>query len=186
MLLFKDERFRKLLLIVRKWAKANGIDVPREGTFSGFGLTLLVLFFLQNGTHPPTLPNLQIEMPTVFNDKVPLEEILDHNVYSDVRELIKNKISNNKTVGQLLIEFFDYYTNCINFEHDMLSVSSGTVKPKPDNEVAFIFVEEPYDGLTNVVPRTVIDFGFLKIQRAFNETYAKLRNSPQLCCLNVC
>ncbi|KAH9609825.1 hypothetical protein KSS87_013847 [Heliosperma pusillum] len=42
-----DERFRKLCVLIKVWAKANDINSAKDGTFNSFSLILLVAFHLQ-------------------------------------------------------------------------------------------------------------------------------------------
>eukprot|EP00803_Ostreobium_quekettii_P006500 evm.model.scf_2042.1 EVM.evm.TU.scf_2042.1 scf_2042:14397-18281(-) len=50
-----DRRVRDLVVMVKKWAKANEVNDPSMGTFNSYCLTLLVISFVQTRT-PPLLP----------------------------------------------------------------------------------------------------------------------------------
>jgi terminal uridylyltransferase len=52
-----DARFAKLVQLVKAWAKTRQINSAAQGTFNSFGLSLLVLHYLQN-VEPPVLPRL--------------------------------------------------------------------------------------------------------------------------------
>eukprot|EP00873_Tetraselmis_striata_P003637 jgi/Tetstr1/423901/TSEL_014524.t1 len=52
-----DPRFVQLTVLVKKWAKAHGINNPSCGTFNSFALTLMVTFYLQT-IKPAALPPL--------------------------------------------------------------------------------------------------------------------------------
>ena len=52
-----DHRFAQLVLLVKAWAKARQISSAQHGTFNSFGLSLLVLHYLQQ-LEPPVLPFL--------------------------------------------------------------------------------------------------------------------------------
>jgi DNA polymerase sigma len=42
-----DKRFAKLVVLVKAWAKARSINSAAHGTFNSFGLSLLVVHYLQ-------------------------------------------------------------------------------------------------------------------------------------------
>jgi DNA polymerase sigma len=42
-----DKRFAKLVVLVKAWAKARAINSAAHGTFNSFGLSLLVVHYLQ-------------------------------------------------------------------------------------------------------------------------------------------
>lgn len=162
-----DKRFPRLVIIIKQWADAAGIADPSAGTFSGFCLTLLVLFFLQQ-TDPPVLPNLQHEHVEMFNNDIPVESLFYNN---DIRQLVI-KSSNTQCVGELLQQFFHFYTNVITFEDDQISISSGATKPRRRSDRApLIFVEEPYDPSKNVAcvifkpPARPIHLGSRKLKK---------------------
>lgn len=96
-----DNRFPQLVIIIKQWAHVADIADPSQNTFSGFCLSLLVLFFLQK-IAPPALPNLQHQFRSLFNDRIPVEDLdYDHKISRQVE-----KSSNTQSVGELLIESF--------------------------------------------------------------------------------
>ncbi|KAJ1475144.1 hypothetical protein T484DRAFT_3201066 [Baffinella frigidus] len=52
-----DSRFRPLIMLVKAWAKARGINSAPQGTLNSFGYSVLVLHYLQH-LQPPILPVL--------------------------------------------------------------------------------------------------------------------------------
>ena len=50
-----DPRVRELAMLVKKWARANEVNDPSNGTFNSYCLTLLVVAFAQS-RQPPLLP----------------------------------------------------------------------------------------------------------------------------------
>ncbi|KAJ0718800.1 putative polynucleotide adenylyltransferase [Helianthus annuus] len=52
-----DDRFRDMVLIVKEWAKAHGINDPKTGTFNSYSLSLLIIFHFQT-CEPAILPPL--------------------------------------------------------------------------------------------------------------------------------
>lgn len=57
-----DDRVRDLVVIVKKWAKANYINDPANGSFNSYCLTLLVLSFAQSRS-PPLIPSFRELFP---------------------------------------------------------------------------------------------------------------------------
>eukprot|EP00210_Caulerpa_lentillifera_P003397 g3241.t1 len=53
-----DDRVRDLVVIIKKWAKANHINDPANGSFNSYCLTLLVLSFAQSRS-PPLIPSFR-------------------------------------------------------------------------------------------------------------------------------
>jgi len=51
-----DGRFAQLVLLVKAWAKARQINSAAQGTFNSFGLSLLVVHFLQVSPSPSPSP----------------------------------------------------------------------------------------------------------------------------------
>ncbi|XP_024965683.1 protein HESO1-like [Cynara cardunculus var. scolymus] len=50
-----DERFQKLCILMKTWAKAHGVNSPKDRTLSSFSIVLLVTLHLQT-REPPILP----------------------------------------------------------------------------------------------------------------------------------
>ena len=45
-----DSRVRPLVVVVKKWAKTQGINDASQGTLSSYALTLMVIHYLQGKT----------------------------------------------------------------------------------------------------------------------------------------
>lgn len=69
-----DDRFPALCLLIKHWAKRNGIAEAMSGTLNSYSLILLVIHFLQVAIKPTILPNLQDCFPELFRDTRPLDE----------------------------------------------------------------------------------------------------------------
>jgi len=116
-----DDRIRQLILFIKEWLKINKMS----HIFSGYLITLFVIFYCQNITKPPILPNLQqifISKPKDFTDfkkyitlsKDGKIEIQEKNIYFEqkidkVKPLYKNSI-NSQPTGEILFEFFCYFS----------------------------------------------------------------------------
>ncbi|KAI1198700.1 hypothetical protein F5X97DRAFT_143204 [Nemania serpens] len=117
---YVDPRVRPLVLFVKHWAKARGINTPYRGTLSSYGYVLMVLHYLVNIVEPFVCPNLQ-ELAPPDPDLPPqaLEGITtcqgrDVRFWRD-EQAIQNLAQqgqlnqNNDSLGALLRGFFEYY-----------------------------------------------------------------------------
>ena len=50
-----EERCKKLIILVKDWARRNGFVGSQDGMLSGYGWALLVIYFLQTGVEPPVI-----------------------------------------------------------------------------------------------------------------------------------
>ncbi|PSS33347.1 hypothetical protein CEY00_Acc03735 [Actinidia chinensis var. chinensis] len=64
-----DGRFHDMVLLVKEWAKAHGINDPRSGSLNSYCLSLLIIFHFQTCV-PALLP--------------PLKEIYSGNLVDDL------------------------------------------------------------------------------------------------------
>lgn len=77
-----EPRFRKLAIILKHWAKRQGLI--REKGFKSYGFTLLVVFFLQS-TKPPVLPKISLLKKLTAQLKNEHEkEVVDFSEYFEV------------------------------------------------------------------------------------------------------
>ncbi|KAG1666723.1 Poly(A) RNA polymerase gld-2 A [Nymphon striatum] len=119
-----DWRVRPLVLIIKSWAQKHRINDARAHTLSSYSIVLMVIHFLQCGVKPYVLPCLQHLFPNKFFSD------------SDVRLLSLNESlpivpsKNKMSLGELLLNFFDYYSNKFNFDSGTVSVRMGCVIPK--------------------------------------------------------
>ncbi|KAI1149288.1 hypothetical protein F4825DRAFT_430939 [Nemania diffusa] len=117
---YTDPRVRPLVLFVKHWAKARGINTPYRGTLSSYGYVLMVLHYLVNIVEPFVCPNLQ-ELAPPDPDLPPqaLERITTchgRNIRFWRDELAIQSLArqgqlnqNPDSLGSLLRGFFEYY-----------------------------------------------------------------------------
>ncbi|KAI0398881.1 hypothetical protein F4802DRAFT_94576 [Xylaria palmicola] len=115
-----DSRVRPLVLFVKHWAKARGINTPYRGTLSSYGYVLMVLHYLVNVVEPFVCPNLQeLGTPDPGLLPQPIEGVTtcrgrDIRFWRD-EQLIQNLAyqkqlnHNHDSLGALLRGFFEYY-----------------------------------------------------------------------------
>jgi len=54
-----DGRLKSLVQFVKHWAKARKLSNTQQGGMGSFAWSLMCIYFLIKGTHPPVLPSLQ-------------------------------------------------------------------------------------------------------------------------------
>uniref|UniRef100_A0A915EUG0 PAP-associated domain-containing protein n=1 Tax=Ditylenchus dipsaci TaxID=166011 RepID=A0A915EUG0_9BILA len=133
-----DDRFPALCMLVKSWAKKQGIADGFQGTLNGISLVLMVLHFMQVGTNPPILPNLQRLYPDFFSSDAPLERF-DRNL--ELPSRLADAPGNSHTIGELLIDFFYYYAG-FPFDSKAISVAKGRLCYRESNN--YIYIEEPF------------------------------------------
>lgn len=117
---YTDLRVRPIVLFVKHWAKARGINTPYRGTLSSYGYVLMVLHYLVNIAEPFVCPNLQQLAPPDPN--LPAEALegittckgRDVRFWRDEPEIQRlaregHLNQNREPVGALLRGFFEYY-----------------------------------------------------------------------------
>ncbi|CAD6585977.1 MAG: hypothetical protein TREMPRED_004293 [Tremellales sp. Tagirdzhanova-0007] len=177
-------RVRTLVLFrmsfLKVWAKRRRINSPYRGTLSSYGFTLMVLYYLVHVKQPPVLPNLQRIAPVrpLTEEQVMLE---GRNVYffDDVETLRQEWSSiNYETVGELLIDFFRFFSHDFQFNNSVLSLRAGPLTKESKgwvndidvgglNELARdrnrLCIEDPFE-ITYNVARTVTKDGLYTLR----------------------
>ncbi|PWN53249.1 hypothetical protein IE53DRAFT_360142 [Violaceomyces palustris] len=163
-------RLRTLVLFLKVWTKRRKLNSPYTGTLSSYGYTLLVLFFLTHVKRPAVLPNLQRIPPTrpLSPEEV---ELNGHNIYfyDDVATLRKEWSSKNKeNVGELLIDFFKYFSKEFSYSKDVISLRTegGLMSKDTKAWTAELCIEDPFQMGYNV-SRTVTKDGLYTIRGEF-------------------
>lgn len=99
-----DPRVVPLMTVLRCWGKKFGYISTRS--FSSYAFSLLVIFFLQTRT-PAVLPSVNFLRYKAVSQIS--EDGFDCSFCSDVDKIGRSK--NLQTLGNLLMEFFEYYGN---------------------------------------------------------------------------
>ncbi|XP_059094465.1 poly(A) RNA polymerase gld-2 homolog A-like [Tigriopus californicus] len=147
-----DWRIAPLVHTIKLWAKTNKVNEAKNGTFSSYSLSLMVLHVLQHVVQPPVIPSLQHLVPEAFD---PNSDITSLNFE---RVLPQYASSNCQSLGALLVRFFQYYVQELDFTQHVPSVRTGGVLTNTDCEAqarrqgtpprqwkAYICVEEPFE-----------------------------------------
>ena len=163
-------RLRTLVLFLKVWTKRRKLNSPYTGTLSSYGYTLLALFFLTHVKKPAVLPNLQAIPPN--RPLAPHEiELNGNNIYfyDDVATLRKEWASQNtENVGELLIDFFRYFSKEFSYSKDVVSLRTegGIISKDNKNWNAELCIEDPFQMGYNV-SRTVTKDGLYTIRGEF-------------------
>ncbi|KAK2465131.1 hypothetical protein APHAL10511_002823 [Amanita phalloides] len=123
-------RVRTLVLFLKVWSKRRKINSPYRGTLSSYGYVLLVIYFLVHVKNPPVLPNLQ-QMPPLRPITKEETHVNGYNTwFFDDIDLLRQRwrSDNTDSVGELLIDFFRYYSRDFLYNTGVASIRSGLLK----------------------------------------------------------
>ncbi|KAH8802758.1 caffeine-induced death protein-like protein [Xylogone sp. PMI_703] len=116
-----DPRVRALVLFVKAWAQARGINTPYRGTLSSYGYVLMVLHYLVNICQPFVCPNLQLQRRDPAPYLPPKEaqaqmvcngrDVQFWRNEAEIKSLSDRKLLNHNhdSAGTLLRGFFEYF-----------------------------------------------------------------------------
>ncbi|XWS65948.1 hypothetical protein CRYUN_Cryun05aG0157700 [Craigia yunnanensis] len=178
-----DGRFRDIVLLVKEWAKANGINNPKTGTFNSYSLSLLVIFHFQTCV-PAILPPLKDIYPTnVVNDltgvRADAERRIAQVCASNIARFRSGGILNQSSLSELFISFIAKFSD-INLKASEMGICpfTGQWEYKTSNTRWFprtyaIFIEDPFEKRENAA-RAVSQKQLIKISEAFEATHRVL------------
>ncbi|GIY26307.1 poly(A) RNA polymerase, mitochondrial [Caerostris darwini] len=139
-----DSRVRPLLYAVKKWAKESNITHAVPGAYiTNFGLSLLVIFFLQNRP-VPILPNL-IESILIVGDESSTNFKVEYLM--PISKFQVKASLNTESLAELLEEFLRFL-GLNPFKDRHFSILTGVASPKKSNDP--ICMEYPMDEISNV------------------------------------
>lgn len=147
-----DRRVLHLGRLVKEWAKKHELASSTDGCLNSYAYMLLVVFFLQS-VQPPVVPNLQMleqESFLVPDRKWGGEDYWETKFKMHVDDL--GPSSNKTPIGDLLINFFQFYTRDFDWRRHAVSMrrqEAGKAVDKnslvlPANEDQW-YVEDPFD-----------------------------------------
>jgi len=180
-----DWRVRPLVMTVKHWAKRQQIGDASRKTISSYSLELMTIHFLQVGCSPPVLPCLQKEFPRMFDPNCDIRSL---SLNDELPAPFSSK--NTQFLGELFINFLEYYSETFNFDRDAISVRLGKAVQKevvqyyssPKNSPHMwksLCIEEPFDH-TNTA-RSVYDIGiFEQIKHVFQRSRDELLKTRDL------
>ncbi|KAK9063404.1 hypothetical protein SSX86_017274 [Deinandra increscens subsp. villosa] len=186
-----DDRFRDMVLIVKEWAKAHGINDSKTGTLNSYSLSLLIIFHFQT-CEPAILPPLREIYPgNMVADLTGVRAIAEKNI-EDICNVNINRIRsdssravNNSSLADLFISFLEKFCD--------ISLRASTQGISPHNgqwedidtnmiwqpKTYALFIEDPFEQPTNCA-RAVGQRNLHKIAQAFQSSHQKLTSPNQV------
>ncbi|KAL9226623.1 hypothetical protein vseg_002413 [Gypsophila vaccaria] len=175
-----DPRFRDMVLLVKEWAKAKGINNPKSGTFNSYSLSLLVIFHFQTCV-PAILPPLQDLYPGNMADELigiraDMEKRIEEIAVSNIARFQKAKRTNHSSLSELFISFLGKFLDIsartteqgvCTYSGQWEDISTNTrwlPKTHP------IIIEDPFEQPENSA-RAVCCSQLGRIAQAFSNTY---------------
>uniref|UniRef100_A0A2N9FEH1 Poly(A) RNA polymerase mitochondrial-like central palm domain-containing protein n=1 Tax=Fagus sylvatica TaxID=28930 RepID=A0A2N9FEH1_FAGSY len=100
-----DGRFRDMVLLVKEWAKAHGINDSTSETFNSYSLTLLVIFHFQT-CEPAILPPLEdIYTGNVADDLQGVRTVAEACADNIRKFRNKYRLANRSSLSKLFVSF---------------------------------------------------------------------------------
>ncbi|KAL7299968.1 hypothetical protein TKK_0007284 [Trichogramma kaykai] len=178
-----DWRIRPLMVTIKLWAKHHKLLDSQK--FNSFHLTMMVISYLQCGTRPIVLPNLQ---HLLYENLASVRYVPNINFAEKI--IIPFQSANRQSLAQLLIGFFDYYVN-FNFQNNVIALRKGNVLPanfycKNLSNRKFhsefkgncLKIEEPFDKFNSA--KSCDKKTLEAVLAAFKESCVKLKTSSDL------
>eukprot|EP00117_Sycon_ciliatum_P028198 scpid70811/ scgid22721/ Poly(A) RNA polymerase GLD2-A; PAP-associated domain-containing protein 4-A len=184
-----DYRVVPLIMVVKDWAKKRGIKAAHQGLLSSYGISLMVLHFLQV-QQPWVVPSLHKTMKQhLYLDIMEMQNRREH-------DLPETPTSNNTTsLGELLCGFFRYYA-AFQFEDYIIQVaearalhSQETINPAFSSgslKKSFVKIEEPFSKSN--VSHSILKRGhFMRLRTEFVVADDALfyDSNPSLSCIGL-
>lgn len=185
-----DGRFRDMVLIVKEWAKAHGINDPKTGTLNSYSLSLLIIFHFQT-CEPAILPPLgEIYPGNMAADLTGVRAVAEKNI-EDICSVNINRIKsersrsiNGSSLAELFISFLAKFSD--------ISLRASTQGISPHNgqwedidtnmiwqpKTYALYIEDPFEQPMNCA-RAVGQRNLHKIAQAFQSSHQKLTSPNQ-------
>lgn len=148
-----DERVKILGYMVKRFARVCNVGDASKGSLSSYCYVLMMLYFLQNCS-PPVIPVLQA-LPKQAN--LPKKFIDGCNTYffddiSKLPEVWPAYQQNNKSSGELWIEFLRFYTEKFDIENYVVSIRSEEPLLKLEKRwfTKVFAIEDPFNHSHNL------------------------------------
>lgn len=168
-----DDRVRPLLMAVKVWWFSNKLRANKFGLTS-FDLALMLIHYLQDGCKPPVLPCLSEILPDVFKHDSDFDQ-LDPDM-----ELPEMEETNAQQLGDLLVDFLDYFANKFDFKKRAISVRVGrAIKIKQSRHFGkhdYICIEDPFTRKCTV-SQVVVSKKPLKIRNSRGSVKQAFKNA---------
>ncbi|KAI3832430.1 hypothetical protein MKX03_020664 [Papaver bracteatum] len=169
----------KSIFLGWEWAKSEGINNSRDGTFTSYALSLLVIFHFQT-CEPPVLPPLK-ELHTgeiVAGRRFLSFDLQDlrNQMTANVEKFKRERLTNTISLSELFVSFFQKFST-IEMEKDTyLCTYTGKWEQSRGgflslSERSMLHIEDPFARLENAAWGV---YDTRKISEAFQKTYSML------------
>eukprot|EP00475_Leptophrys_vorax_P025237 TRINITY_DN3528_c1_g1_i1.p1 TRINITY_DN3528_c1_g1~~TRINITY_DN3528_c1_g1_i1.p1 ORF type:complete len:745 (-),score=144.96 TRINITY_DN3528_c1_g1_i1:534-2486(-) len=151
-----DPRFKKLVLAIKFWSKSRCVGDGSRGALNSFGHTLLIVHYLQI-CEPPVLPLVELvdSRSHIANSNGSEKKVDDFSWNESLFENFESR--NDSPLGQLLFEFFQYYSRSFDPSVHTISTHQRALIENPQRKLSFqerqftyFCVEDPVDSSDNV------------------------------------
>lgn len=161
-----DDRFQKLCLLIKHWAKAHDVNSALHKTLNSISITLLVAHHLQT-QNPPILPPFSL----LFKDGID-----PSNVEKRTQEFLNWGKRNKESLGRLFVTFFVKLQSVEFLWRQGLCVSllSGLWISKRWRKASVGINVEDFVDVSQNVARVVNERGAKKIYGSINKTVEDL------------
>ncbi|XP_038072652.1 poly(A) RNA polymerase GLD2-like isoform X2 [Patiria miniata] len=175
-----DWRVAPLVVLIKQWASAQGINDASQGTLSSYSLVLMVINYLQAKCEPCVLPCLHQLHSSTFNSHSDVRFLYDTHPCNPLPSYITFQSKNTNSIWDLYRGFFAYYVEEFRFQTNVICVRLGNTYPlanapyhSRDWVEKYIYIEEPFDR-NNTARAVYNDTNFRRIMRTFEKTHRKL------------
>ena len=150
-----DPRIRTLGVCLRYWARMCKIDRQSEGTLPSHAFPILLIHFLQQEKKP---------IVPCIHDYLVSDSDIEKQYKTPLEDLNRWKTRNFMTVGELWIEFFEYYALGFNMNENVVSIRKvgGYSRLEKQWKGKKLVIEDPFStkrSLTRSVNSlTILDF----------------------------
>ncbi|OMO59090.1 putative zinc finger protein [Corchorus capsularis] len=174
-----DGRFREMVLLVKEWAKAHGINNPKTGTFNSYSLSLLVIFHFQTCV-PAIFPPLKDIYPgNVVDDltgvRADAERRIAEVCSSNIARFKSGRLLNRSSLAELFISFIAKFSD-IDSKASVMGICPFrgqwdyiTSNTRWLPQTYAIFIEDPFEQPVNAA-RAVSQKQLITISDTFETT----------------
>ncbi|XP_058207139.1 protein HESO1 [Rhododendron vialii] len=185
-----DGRFRNMVLLVKEWAKAHGINDSKSGTLNSYCLSLLIIFHFQTCV-PALLPPMKEIYPgNMVDDLTGVRAVAERHVEEVCAENItkfrsdKSRKRNQSSLSELFISFLAKFSDIsLRALEQGICLYTGQWEPIDSNmrwlpQTYALYVEDPFEQPANSA-RTVGSRQLVRISEVFRTTHHVLISGNQ-------
>ncbi|MCL7029832.1 hypothetical protein MKW94_017716 [Papaver nudicaule] len=173
-----DDRFRDMVLLVKEWAKFQGINSSRDGTFTSYALCLLVIYHFQT-CEPPILPPLkEMHNGEIVRGRANFKYLKDvqNKMTANVEKFKRKRLTNTSSLSELFVSFFQKFSRIDLSNSNYFCTYTGKWEEREASfltlfEISPLYIKDPFARNENAA-RAVCDTS--KISEAFRKTYSML------------